>query len=365
MTDPVTLSVAAIASSVAVVVAFLSMPSPPDLDAERWFKQMLTILLRGEVDHAGGTAEQWAERVRGSVLWHPAGRRPERRLLGLPVGAKAIPGELELADRLTALPDRAARWHALYEDPAAQRALLADPLELGPDYDPGAWLGSVGWDDLADWGGGHSTVFPEALARLGITWVLVGGAGRGPDVLGELEKRLPDVARVDGRTLALDVLEKTLRAMPDRPEYRFVFVGEGEGIQTVLRALHVNGALRDRTEAVVSVHGVLSVDEDGPLPIEEVDEWAKKHFDHHSFDLEKAGVIPFLSMQWLDPAHEPPGAYGLRVEQARFVTPPQQKMTAEAIEAVDLGVVHVSTPAALVAQGLMAVVSCWVCSQRY
>lgn len=370
MTDPFTVGVASFTAALACVLGWMMWPHPPDLEGERWFKVMLASLLRGRHERSGHDAAAWVEAVVRQVPYHPAGRLPERKVVhpdaGLP-GA-ALDGERALCERLAALGSFEERWAWMYDrDEAGLAVRLDDPTELGPSYEPSSWLGpSVGWDALAAWGAGTSEDWPRALARqVPATWVLVDGRhGPAPLVLGALARRVPDVVRVPWSDSWADpqpVLDAVAGLLGD-PTRRFVFVGAEVGIQRVLRALTSQVVLRDRTLAVVSVGGALRglPGEDGELGTAAVEAWMNAWFTHHRLDTEVTRKTPYLSVQWLNRAADPPGAFGVPLASARFPEPKLESMTQEYVQVVDLGVLPSDSDPDLVACGLWSVVTCWV-----
>ena len=87
-------------------------------------------------------------------------------------------------------------------------------------------------------------------------------------------------------------------------------------------------------------------------------------FKHEHLDTEIVRMTPYLSLQWLDRAHEPPGARRLAIENARFPAITEDRI--ETVEVVDLGVLPSvgDLPVTQVAKALWAVTTCWVLSRR-
>ncbi len=368
MFDPLSLGIAVGAAGAAVAIGYLQWPRPPDLDGERWFKTMLATLLRGELDASERTFEDWEVAVKAWVPYHPAGRFPERKVLN-PLAARLpgalLEGERALLEGLTKLQTVPERWARMYdEDEAALASRLDDPLELGPDYDPTERLGAgAGWEELAAWGAGEGGFGERLSSRLEASWFLVEGRG-GFTVIPELAKLLGDRAiRVPGGD---EDLAKTIEDRLERVEARGILVGEEAGIVGILNALRDRADLRDKILAVVSVGGIIGglEGEDGPLGIVAREDWMQAWFSHQHLDTEVVRITSYLSLQWLDRQHMPPGARGLSIAASRFPEPKEERT--ETVEVVDLGVLPAADdlPMAQVARALWAVTTCWVLSRR-
>ena len=263
MAEPLTVAVGAVALCAASWAAWLQVPRPPSLDGERLFKTALVTLLRGQVEQDTREVADWEAAVRRFVPYHPAGRLPEAKLLNpaavhLP-GAR-LEGEQALLDALGAIPDLPARYARMYEeDEAAFEVLMADPIELGPAYDPAAHCSGLGWDEVAAMGGGAVDGLVAARQKLGAEWVWVAS----PDCFGP--SLAPAFATVVGG-LAVEpaevdedaTLAEALRGRIEARDDRLVLVSEGSGVLRVLRMLHANSDLRDHVAAVVSVGGLLA-----------------------------------------------------------------------------------------------------------
>ncbi len=356
MTDPISILAAALATGLAAMVAWLMWPRPPNLDGERWFKLMIAILLRGEVEARGGSAADWRAAVRTWAPYHPAVRFPERMVSGPQPGMDAHPAETELARRLAAVEDPAARWAILYdEEGPARDPTLTDPVDLPPDYDIRKWLATAGWDDLALWGAGAPTPIIAALHTVfdGTTFLFVHDDPPGPPIVDALSGLLPE-RPVEVRAGGFDVtpLERALLALPEREEHRFVLLGMGRGIQTLLSGLHASPGWRDRVLAVLSLGGAIVTPESAP--------WMEANFTHRAFDTERARLTPYMCLQWLDRDCDPPGAFGLPIEQARFPPPRSEPLVPEAIEVVDLGVLPADSDPDRVAKALLTLLACWI-----
>lgn len=369
MTDPLTLTVAGAALGVAALACWYSLPNPPDLDGERWFKVILATLLRGQVERETGEAKDWEARVLRFVPYHPGGRFPEQKVSDpahyRPPGL-SVPGELALVEALARIDDPVGRWKRMYdEDAAAVEARLQDPAELGDAYDPARHLGPGGsWDDLADWGAGDAVAFREALVRrLPARWVLVDGAGARPALLEGLAGELGDLAvRIPEPEGPPDEAAVALRAAMERPledlSDRLVVVATGSAVHLVLRALVEAPGLRDRLLAVVSVGGIV-MGRDGELA-----EWMDRWFNAAELDTEMNRVTPYLHLTWVDRETEPPGIPGLPIAATRFPRPEAGALSS--IEVVDLGLLPADPelPLDQVARALWALTTLWVYTRR-
>lgn len=395
MMDPWTLAVAGSAVVVLGVATWWSLPRPPDLDGERWFKTWLITLLRGQIEAEGGTPEAWAAAVLRHVPWHPAGRHPERKVLTPEASppTPALDGELALHSALAALPDVAARWERMYDlDEEGLTQRLEDPALLGEAYDPARWLGSdIGWEAIAD-----PTRCQAALARATeARWVIVGERFH-PDLpdletplaalLGAHAHRYDPAASVtdhpQAETILKDVssrrdeamarqtvhLMASLHALAPSHSDHLILVGVGASIHLVLEALRASAVLRDQVDAVVSVGGVIQGLDgaEGPLAWEACTTWLQSHYRHDVLDLEAAHQTPYFSIQWLDRSAEVPGACGLPIERSRFPTPPMRGVRRQSLQPVDLGVLPAAEafPTRLGALALWGVVTAWMRAQR-
>jgi len=364
--DPLSVSIALGAGGVAAAIAYLQWPRPPELDGERWFKTFLVTLLRGELEAAG--YEAWEAAARSWVLYHPAGRFPERKVMN-PLGAKLpgalVDGERALIESLQELKALPERWARMYDDDEAARAmLLDDPIELGAAYDPATYVGlELGWEAVAAWGAGDTHFGDHLRKRLAARWFLVEGAAD-PGVIPALAELLgEDGIRVpDGDE---DLGERLQAALPEMAD-RCILLGEESGVPRILNALKDRAALRDQVLAVISVGGVIGGREEdsGPLGITAREDWLAAWFQHRHLDSEVVRMTPYMSVQWLDRAHWPPGARGLSIANARFPIAPEEPI--ETIEVVDLGLLPAdeALPVAQVARALWAVATCWVLSRR-
>jgi hypothetical protein len=358
---------------VAALACWYSLPNPPDLDGERWFKLILATLLRGQVERETGDAGDWEARVLRFVPYHPGGRLPEQKVSDpehyRPPGL-SVPGEVALVEALARIDDHEGRWKRMYdEDDAATEARIQDPAELGDAYDTARHLGPGGsWDDLADWGAGDGVAFREALVRrLPAHWVLVDGPHPGehpvPTLLealrGEVGDRavwvpIPEGTPEEGATILRAAMEEPLEELSDR----LVVVASGPAVHLVLRALVEAPGLRDRLLAVVSVGGVVMGREG------ELSDWMGRWFNPAELDTEMNRVTPYLHLAWYDREADPPGIPGLPIAATRFPQPEAGALSS--IEVVDLGLLPTDPdlPLEQVARALWALTTLWVYTRR-
>jgi hypothetical protein len=389
MTSALYVAVALSAAVLFVLSAIAVVPRPPELAAEALFKALLIQALGGDAPAAA------------RVAWHPLGRLPERKIAR--PNAEATPGtplvgEVELLRALAALPDAPARWAALRGE---GRALLDPDAALPEDHRPARWLGNgATWRSVVAPGG-----LADAEARHGLGWVRVSGSPRAgvPDlggaftdaaevawcqalagddgaraagaVVATLRAALAvpggaalaaEVARVSRAALEaaiVGVVGAELAVRTADPARRWILLATGEGLPVALRALHADMALRDRIVAVVSVGGAALGDPSRADLAGEAAarDWMDAHFRHESLDVEVVRPVPYLSVGWLDPRVEPPGAAGLPLVHARFPEPgyvgsgtlfhPKEP---EVVRGMDLGALDLDLPGEAVGRALRA-----------
>jgi len=275
-------------------------------------------------------------------------------------------GEAALMEQLARLETKAQRWQHLYQGAEeGLHARLADPVELGPDYDLGRWTGlSNGWDRVADWGGGSQSVGVTLLERVAARWILVRGRSGQPsrDVLSALSEELgawaaPVVGAADLGALGSDL---------DQEAGRVVLVGEDIGALACLRLLADHPALRDRIDAVLALSAPLAGIDDPASPYARArwTDWMAHWFGHAQLDTDCVRQTPYMALQWLDPSLDPPGIEGLPMSEARF--PPPAEGPFPMVEVVDLGPLLVSRPppSDLTAKALVGVVCGWILTRR-
>ena len=312
------------AAGLASWAAWRTIPRPPRLDPERLFKVTLATVLRGEVEQEGGDLAAWEDRLR-AVPYHPAGRDAERRLAdpkASPVPVPALPGERALLDRLAAEPDATARWDRMYRaDPAALDALMSDPAELGPDYDPVGRFGpEATWDAVATWAPAIRAGLARRLAH--VAWVELGdGLGAAwSEALPALRHHPIPADADDGQVLA------AIEAATPAPSDRLVLVSSGAGVMRLLRLLHGHPALRDRALVVLSLGGAVTSDRDDGA-------WISAHFTHEQMEPELQRAIVYGFVTRVDPAAPLAASWAAQ----RLHTPPTPASGRKTIDAVDLG----------------------------
>lgn len=330
----VDLAVELAAACLAGWAAWKTLPRAPALDLQRLFKVTLATVLRGEIEARDGDAEEW-EAALASVPYHPAGREAEARLRdprAAPVPVPALEGERALLQHLEAEPDPPARFRRMYrEEPAALDALMSDPAQLGPDYDPASRFGpEADWDAVAAW----SAPLQAGLARR-LGHVLL--VDLDSELAGALSEALPD-----GRLAALppgspEALLSALDGLLTAPSDRLILATRGRHVPAVLRALHAGPGLRDRTLAVLSLGGALRTAED--------EAWLAQHFTHEQMEPELQRTLVYASVIDVDPAQPLARSWAAQ----RFDEPPTPASGRRTIEAVDLGPLVLSDlpPAAL------------------
>jgi len=329
---------------------------------------MLATLLRGELDAADKEYEDWETAVKAWVPYHPAGRFPERKILN-PLAARLpgalLEGERALLEGLNKLNTAPERWAWMYdEDEIGLSARLDDPIELGAPYDPATHLGSdADWEGLAKWGAGDVAFRDQLLQRLEAGWFLIGGRS-GPSVIPALAELLGDQATILGHDD--DNLIQALETALEGVDARGILLGEEAGVVSILNLLRDRADLRDRVLAVVSIGGIIGgmEGEDGRLGTAAREDWMGAWFKHEHLDTEVVRLTPYLSVQWLDRDHMPPGANGIAISNARFPELPDDPV--ETVEVVDLGVIPAvnDLPMNQVAKALWAVTTCWVLSRK-
>lgn len=369
-TDPVSLSIAAVASGLALAIGWLQWPRPPALDGERWFKVALATLLRGRVEAAGGPIEDWERDVVRLVPYHPAGRIPERKISN-PVAAAlpgpALPGEQALIEALAKIDSPAHRLGFLYdEDPIGIDARLVDPAELGSDYAFDGFGPDATWDTLAAWGAGDRRFVDSLRRTVDARWVLLEGRNPTgvPSLLGAFGDELNDAVRVPFEA----DLARALRDVLVDPSVRIVVVAEEAAVSNVLRVLVANADLRDPLLALLSIGGVIGgrTDEEGPYGEVASRDWLAAHFTQVGLDTDVVRLTPYFAVQWLDRDCWPPGIPGLPLQASRFPEPSGEGASATIVEGVDLGPLPSDRPIPpeLVARALIAVVIGWIRSRQ-
>ncbi|MFK7928371.1 MAG: hypothetical protein AB8H79_09280, partial [Myxococcota bacterium] len=365
----------------------------------------LATLLRGQVEASGGDGHEWISLTTRLVPYHPAGRRPETKVLRPedPPQSPALPGEGELHAALAALPTHAERWARLYDRiDDAEPGHRQDPNTLGDAYNPATWLGpDASWDAIAK---GTDGPLPDALRRASsATWVIVGEPIRPDlpdlgaallDALGDRGQRwTPPPVDPDAEPLPADLIplrdelvQRRDEALADEalaliahlhtlaPGYgdHVVLVGIGDGMHCILEALRSSAPLRDQVQAVLGLGARIGGDPErtDARAAQACRDWLLGQFTHDHFDLEAAHQTPYISLQWLDRDCAIPGIDGLPLQSARFPTPPTvvdgRTVKHRSIEPVDLGPLPIDPelPLDRVALALWGVTTTWGVASR-
>lgn len=339
MTDPVSLGLTVIAGGVALTAGWLSLPRPPALNAERWFKTLLATILRGQTEADGGDVDAWEARAMSGIPFHPAVVRVEEWLTRPTSALDAnAGGHADLFSDLNACTTVAERHTRLFlQDTDARQALLSDPSELGSAYDPVRLLGAQNtWDRMVDWGAGDETVLAVLDRAVPAAWVLVGD---------DASSVFDALVQLGASRIFSDDLVRELTERAPRVEDRLVVVASGDAVPRVLSALADDAGLRDRVLAVVSVGGACA-------GTSERDDWMGAHFTHEAMNLESHRPLFFLAMQWMDLEHPE------TLAQQRFPNPGGSTVQDRVVRAIDLGAVsRVGVPAGVLAKALRAAVT--------
>jgi len=269
----------------AIVAAWLSVRPAPPLDWERLWKTTLATVIRGDVESGGGDAEAWWARL-DAVPYHPAGRQPVAKLTAPSMEAILVPaleGERALVERLVGKSTITERWAEMYrDDPAAEDALMINPAELGPAYDPAIALApAVGWEEVARW----TAETQSAVARrMKDVVVAVIGHNADPLIVAVPHARVVQVSD----ELEPNALEEALLSLCEQPQERLLVIAEGDGAFTLVQALHDSPSLRDRVLVVLGLAAELTSGERGA--------WMEHHFQHIAFDTEVNRKTLYMSV---------------------------------------------------------------------
>ena len=276
------------ALSLAGWAALKSIPRTPARNWARLFHVSLSTVLRGRIESAEGTADDWESAVLGRVLYNPSARAPDR-LLSAPdpagIPTPALEGERALVERLAALPNVETRWRMLFlEDHRVLDALFDDPAGLGPAHDPGRNLApGLSWDDVAGW----SDALRAALGRRLDAVVLV---TLGDDALSAALASAAPHARVVALPADASAEPEVLRAVPEAPHERIVLFARGRAAAPLVCLLSDHGDLVDRLAGVVLIGGAL-----GGADVRDA-------FTHERLEPEVLRAVPYFSLAIVDPA---------------------------------------------------------------
>lgn len=332
--------------ALAVVAAWLSVRPAPPLDWERLWKTILATIIRGDVEASGGDAEDWWRRLSG-VPYHPAGRQAVSKLTApsldeIPV--PALEGERALVERLAAKETIRERWEAMYrDDPLAEEALLMNPAELGPAYDPASALApKIGWEEVAQW----TAETQSAVARR-MQDVVVAVLGMDADPWIEAVPHARVMAIPDPDDSAS--LEAALLELCPRPQDRLLVVSAGGSAYALVHALHGSPSLRDRVLVVAAL---------GPdLRSGEREQWMQENFQHLAFDTE-------LNRQTLYMAASVVTMESLHLVDQCFPNPPVPPSGWAPIQAIDLGLLDLESQRPDLLARALWVLLCFCLSSR-
>ena len=321
------------AVALAGAATWLTLPRPPALDWELYFKLIVATRMRGDIEAAGGSPDAWVDACRGRVWYHPGGRELERKIAepgAYDPPVPALEGERALLESLAKLDSSGARLRQVLGGDRFDEALFSDPSALGSDYDLQAALGpGAGWEGVASW----SEALLENLRRRNElnTWVVVGEGALVAGLAAELESILGE-----GRALHVPIAEagapgedltEALKALLPSPSSRLLLLVRGAAAGPLLTCLHDNADLRDRARLIVGVGAELA-----PLA-----EWMAANFDHQQMDTEIARALPYMHMGFLVPDVDPVGEAGAPLSGSRFPDVPDPPTGRRAIESIELG----------------------------
>jgi len=332
-------------------VAFsCTLPRPPALDWELYFKVVLATLLRGEVESEGGKAEDWYAKGRKWIWFHPAARNLSQKIVSpadLVVPIPALEGELALVADLAGLEGPAARIRRIFGTEGPDDLLYDDPAWLGEAYAPSQLLGAgLDWDQVASFG-------EELVAALhrrseSVHWAFAGAA---PALEESMRAYLPPdkVHHMDGGSV--EALGERLESVVPGRSDRLVVVVSGEEALKTTQAMHARPVLRDRVLGVVGVGAKLGGDGSA---------WLAQFFDHVSMDTEVARATCWFHLAFLATELAPPGDVACPLSGTAWPDPPVPQSGRASIETVDLGVLPGPAgeyPAALLGRALLVTVT--------
>ncbi len=332
-----------------LAAAIIGRPRPPALDPERLLKLCQSALIWGETEAAQGSTEDWTKAVARGVFYHPAGRLGWAKLadpqdLELPV--PALPTERALLEDLARLEPGRARFRRLLSDDAARSALLDDPRQLGPDFEPSRWLApDCDWEALAGW----APPVAAALARrLQDHHLVVVAASDQRRQASQLERALAqqvsscqvDLAETSPTDQATEALTGELLAILEQASERLLLVVLGDAGPLALAALAASEILRDRVMLVLFVGCPLAgVDHQAPAGLDPDSRraWLADAFQQEALDTEIRRSTPYCFLARLDPSASPPGDERTSWEHQRLAEPEVPRSGRRPIATVDLG----------------------------
>ncbi len=325
------------AAALALYAGWKSLPRPVHRDGERLLKVTLSTLARGTVEAADGTVDDWRDAVLPAVLFHPAGRSPEAKLLAPSldeVPTPALEGERALVEELLRTEDPTQRLQRMYvQAEAASEALLTDPALHGEAWDLSEHMApDMSWDDVATWSEKLQGVLQRRLGHiraveLGDTGIPLGDALPGPDSA-RLTPALPEppedaVAWRPGS--AEEALAAELVTLCERADERMVLLAAGPHGAPLLRALVASPELRDLVNAVVFVD---------PQWTEADRAWMAAWFTHPALEPEVVRDVPYATLLRCDP--DDPESWSAWTQQ-RLPLPPDPPTGRTVVDVVDFG----------------------------
>ncbi len=317
-----------VAAALAGAAVWLTLPRPVALDWELYFKLAVASVLRGEVEAAGGSVEDWVRRCRARLWYHPGGRDIGLKLqdpIGYSPPVPSLPGERALLETLArSAPERRVGW--LLSEGFSDDRLYGDPGDLGDAYDLERVLGpGAGWDALA----GGTAAFTEALRRRNAhnIWAVLGEGGLADGLARALAGLLGEARSARIRGGEPEDLARALDGLLEAGSDRLVLVVLGGAVGPLLRCLHAEPGLRDRTRMVLGVGAALGPERG----------WLAEHFDHEQMDTEISRALPYAHLGFVRPGAAILGEPGLPLVDTAFRAPPVPPSGRAAIETLALG----------------------------
>jgi hypothetical protein len=332
-----------------LVAAVLGRPKPPALDASRLLAVSWSALVWGQEEARDDAVARWNERVRSSLLYHPAARQGWAKLddpAGYDIPVPSLPGERALVEALQALQPGLDRFERLFSEEQAHAALLDDPRALGEGYDPGRWLGhGCDWESLARWGepvraalarrlAHHSVVLIAAPDQLASARALLGGLE--DDCRAALVEL--DSPAVDPQAAA--ALAERLRALCPEPSDRLALHALGDAGPALLEALIGDPILRDRVASVLLDGCPLAgVERDPPEGLSRADRelWLAERFGQDALDTELRRSTPYCLLARLEPTASPAGDGRIPWAWQRLDEPPIPHSGRRPVAVIELG----------------------------
>jgi len=333
-----------------LVAGWNTLPRPPDLNWELYFKVVITTLIRGEVESSEGSADDWFARGRARAWFHPAARDLEAKLTApesYEVSTPAIEGERGLVEALAAVDSVEGRLERTFTVGISDAVLYEDPALLGEHYDPRSSIGTeADWEAVAQVSQGLLTALRRRHEHL--RWVVMGGEDSQVEALSALlgGDRVIRLAETQPKPAEAE-LEGFLQQRSDR----LVLLAFGSGAELAVRMMHANPGLRDRVLAVVGVGAALG----GGAAV-----WLDKEFNHQSMDTEISRLTSWFHVAFVTPGVLPVGDAGQPLADTRWPQPPVPSSGRNAIESIDLGVLPgpaLEYPAELLIRSLVVTVT--------